>query len=175
MMEVYSKMNRIEDASALLKLMIRHKIPLTNQYFNLLIVACGRRKNYSLATTKFKEMANFGLKPDVSTWNALIECCCLCGKLTEARELLVKLQSEGLPNTESYAPLIRAYAKQKNITEAYNLFEEMTKVVSVLQLTSLCFLQYASYILIKICPNDSLVYLCLCLCLCLCVCVCVCV
>jgi pentatricopeptide repeat protein len=127
MVEASAKINRVDDAASMMKTMLKNKMPISSQLYNSLIIACGRTKNHSLAFSKFKEMSKYGLKPDVSTWNALIECYCLSDKLPEARTLLSNMQKELVPNAETYAPLIRAYVKQKNIAEALSLFDELTK------------------------------------------------
>ncbi|XP_044510676.1 pentatricopeptide repeat-containing protein At1g63080, mitochondrial-like [Mangifera indica] len=72
-------------------------------------------------------MASVGCKPNVFSYNILMEGLCLTNKIDDAKELLASMLSMGCTlDVVSYNTLINGYCKNRKIDEALNLYEEMT-------------------------------------------------
>ncbi|CAA6656093.1 unnamed protein product [Spirodela intermedia] len=77
----------------------------------------------------FKEMDRWGCKPDVLTYNALLDGLCRAGKTRIAHNLLdgMRMKSPEIhPTVVSYTIVIRGYCGMRCIAEAVELFREMT-------------------------------------------------
>ncbi|XP_044512318.1 pentatricopeptide repeat-containing protein At1g62720-like [Mangifera indica] len=97
-----------------------------SQLYNFLRVNC-RSGQIDDARRLFDSMASMGCKPDVFSYNILMEGLCLTNKIDDAKELLASMLSMGCtPDVVSYNTLIKWYCKNRKIDEALNLYEEMT-------------------------------------------------
>ncbi|XP_068309631.1 pentatricopeptide repeat-containing protein At1g62680, mitochondrial-like [Pyrus communis] len=73
-------------------------------------------------------MIHKDIKPDIVTYNSLMNGYCLKGEMDEAKNVFDLMLSKGfiMGNAYSYNILINGYCKQKRIDEAWMLFLEMS-------------------------------------------------
>jgi pentatricopeptide repeat protein len=73
-------------------------------------------------------MENSGLKPDLVTYNIMIDGMCKYGKFKDARELFAELSVKGLqPNNWVCTPTIDGVCKEGLLDEAHKAFRQMEK------------------------------------------------
>ncbi|GKB80753.1 pentatricopeptide repeat-containing protein [Tanacetum coccineum] len=75
----------------------------------------------------FRIMLFKGFKPDVVTYNCLIDGCCKTYRIERALELFndMEKQGHGVPSTSSYTPIIHAFCEAGKVLEAWNVLVEL--------------------------------------------------
>ncbi|KAF7834555.1 putative pentatricopeptide repeat-containing protein [Senna tora] len=75
----------------------------------------------------FAMMMKSGEKPDVFTYNVLIDACCSSNNVDEAKELFDSMVNRGfVPDVQNYNILINGYCNIDRVDEAMNLLKEMS-------------------------------------------------
>jgi pentatricopeptide repeat protein len=75
-----------------------------------------------------KEMSRDGQRPNVVTYNMLIDCFCKSGWRAEAREIFNSMIESGeKPNVATYRSLLHGYATEGNLVEMNNV-KTMSKI-----------------------------------------------
>uniref|UniRef100_A0A0A9FCP6 Pentatricopeptide repeat-containing protein n=1 Tax=Arundo donax TaxID=35708 RepID=A0A0A9FCP6_ARUDO len=74
-------------------------------------------------------MVRVGVRPDVISYNILIDGHCLVGGMDETMKLLGGMVSVGLkPNVVTYSILLHGFCKAGRIDDASSLFRETTEL-----------------------------------------------
>jgi len=70
-------------------------------------------------------MVRVGVRPNVISYNTLVDGHCLTGRTDETAKVLDVMVSIGLkPNEVTYNTLLHGYCKAQRIDDAYSLFEK---------------------------------------------------
>ncbi|KAG9455289.1 hypothetical protein H6P81_008193 [Aristolochia fimbriata] len=98
--------------------------------YNSMILGLGLNGFPHEATELFKQMLEIGLKPDESTFSALLCSCCHGGLVIEGRELFKRMEDEFgiIPGTEHYVYMVKLLGVAGHLDEAYNLIMAMAEV-----------------------------------------------
>ncbi|KAM7259842.1 hypothetical protein ACFE04_015583 [Oxalis oulophora] len=76
-----------------------------------------------------EEMREFGLKPDILTYNVLMDCFCRNGNSEEVKKVYEGLQANGCtPDAVSFGILINHLCVNAEYEDAYKMFKESVKV-----------------------------------------------
>ncbi|XP_068635561.1 putative pentatricopeptide repeat-containing protein At1g64310 isoform X2 [Aristolochia californica] len=95
--------------------------------YNSMIMGLGLNGLPHKATELFKQMLENGLKPDESTFSALLSGYCHGGLVAEGRELFKRMEHKFgiIPETEHYVYMVRLLGVVGHLEEAYNLILAM--------------------------------------------------
>ncbi|XP_016195055.1 pentatricopeptide repeat-containing protein At1g51965, mitochondrial-like [Arachis ipaensis] len=94
-------------------------------------VSCsfGRSGEVDIAVKLFEELESSNCKPDVVTYNSLINCLGKNGDVDEAHMRFREMQEKGLnPDVVTYSTLIECFGKTDKVDMACKLFDEMLAV-----------------------------------------------
>ena len=94
--------------------LLRHSpVELTLAHFNAMLKLCGKAKDLKAAHLWMERLYSQGLKPNILSFNNLLSACAMVGSLTEAREVLRRMEELSIgPDGFSYLWLIKAAGQQ---------------------------------------------------------------
>ncbi|CAG8490998.1 5114_t:CDS:1 [Ambispora leptoticha] len=97
--------------------------------YNIIMNAYSKNNDFDSVRSIFQEMLRLNLKPNSHTYSCLMEGFCRVGNLKAAESLLAKVKESSAikPEVHLYTILINAYAKQKNLTRVFEIYEDMIK------------------------------------------------
>lgn len=76
MIRAYCRRLNVEEATRVLRFLTADGFRATLELFNELIGASVKRRNYSVAWHCFIRMEELKIKPDIVSWNGLIDVLC---------------------------------------------------------------------------------------------------
>ncbi|KAF9601556.1 hypothetical protein IFM89_020384 [Coptis chinensis] len=100
--------------------------------FNSVILGLGSHGLISQTFTIFEDMLGKGVKPDQSTFSALLCSCSHAGLVQDGREVFRRMEDEfGItPKTEHYVHMVKLLGMAGELEEAYNLTQNMSVPLS---------------------------------------------
>ena len=95
--------------------------------YNSVISCLGSNGLGHMSIKTFEEMLVNGVKPDQSTFSALLSACCHTGLVEEGRTFFQQMESRfGItPGTEHYVYMVKLLAMGGDLEDAYHLIENM--------------------------------------------------
>jgi pentatricopeptide repeat protein len=122
LISLYGKVGDIKKADALLQKIKDNGIERTADVCTDLIYC--HERDLSKVDSLFKEMVVEGLKPNVTTYNTMIDAFSKGGNHEKAVELLSRMKEEGIkPNVVTYNSLIKCH--ELDLSKVDSLFNEM--------------------------------------------------
>eukprot|EP00027_Filamoeba_sp_ATCC50430_P017315 CAMPEP_0168571798 /NCGR_PEP_ID=MMETSP0413-20121227/17561_1 /TAXON_ID=136452 /ORGANISM="Filamoeba nolandi, Strain NC-AS-23-1" /LENGTH=439 /DNA_ID=CAMNT_0008604741 /DNA_START=34 /DNA_END=1350 /DNA_ORIENTATION=+ len=102
----------------------------TLEDYNTLLQKYVREWKFHNVPTRFEELKQKGLKPDITTYKAVIEALCFQGKTNDLEKIKQEVVDSGLkPDTQMYNMLMRGYnLVGKEFDKVWGLFDEMSKL-----------------------------------------------
>jgi len=105
--------------------LLKDRIDMTTNSMNCMINCCSHFRSLPHAEQVLRDMDQFEMIPDVTTFNSMIKAACNGDAFPRALELFAKMQDTGFqPDIITYNTLIRK-AAMVNITKAEDLYKEM--------------------------------------------------
>jgi len=104
---------------------------------NTLLVACFKDANVNLGKKIFEDLVGAGVCPNQATCSTMVKLYGRCQRLQDALNLVGNMQARyGLaPSTHTYACLVQACIRNKQTSQALELFQKMKEQVHVLDST----------------------------------------
>ncbi|CAK0874749.1 unnamed protein product, partial [Prorocentrum cordatum] len=105
----------------------RHGLDPDLQSHNLVLDACARVGNLSLAETIFQRISQVGLRPDTSSYTAVITCCGNAKRADEVPAWLAKMQEDSSLQLDAvpFNAALHACVKCEDLTRLWNSYELM--------------------------------------------------
>ncbi|KAL9227473.1 hypothetical protein vseg_003157 [Gypsophila vaccaria] len=124
LIDMYSKCGVIDLAIRLLKV-----LPLRNiVIYNSAIVGLGSHGDADQAFRLFDELLEKGLRPDESTFSALLHACCQSGIVKEGRGFFKRMKDEfGIePRNEHFVYMVKILGMVGKLEEAYDFVQSLS-------------------------------------------------
>ncbi|GAB2289478.1 hypothetical protein Dimus_023788 [Dionaea muscipula] len=117
--DMYSKCGFINSAMRFFKSLPRRNLVT----YNSVIQGLGSHGLASQSFWIFNQVLENGLRPDESTFSALLHACCHAGLVKDGKEVFSRMQNEfGVePGTEHYVHMVKLLGMAGELKEAYNL------------------------------------------------------
>lgn len=126
-----SKMGTIVGARELLSKMSDHHVQADVRTYTSLMKVCSRRRDYGETVRVYREMLSAGIKPNIVTFNTLIDALAYSRSskvYAKAKQYLVSMASPNyaiMPNCTTYTCLIKVLMKRRQLKDACEVFQLM--------------------------------------------------
>lgn len=130
--KAYSRLNRPDDAIALIPVMRAHRIKPNVRTYNVLIASCVRVGQLKKARRLFSEMLVDEVQPNAVSWNIIINWYIQQNKgsrrLRGALDAFEDMKASGVsPDIVTFTTIMKAYARSGLLNKAEEVFEEMKR------------------------------------------------
>lgn len=100
---------------------------VTKETFALVIRRYARARKIKEAIETFEKMGNFGLRPELSDYNRLIDTISKSKQVKRAQELFdeMKRRKKFMPNLKTYTILLEGWGQERNLTKLKKVYKEM--------------------------------------------------
>lgn len=95
------------------------------QNYMSLIRAAGHDKDIGRALEVFQKMKDSGVKPDIASYNCVLDVCVGAGDLTRARQLMAEMRTIGKLDIIAYNTFLKGFCFLSDIQGAKDLLSEM--------------------------------------------------
>ncbi|KAJ8629019.1 hypothetical protein MRB53_022342 [Persea americana] len=130
LISLYGKANMFDHARKLFDELPQLNSPRTVKLFNALLTAGSDSKEYETVTKIFHELAaECAVKPNVFSYNILIQAFCKMGSLDQAFSVLESMEENGVtPNLITFNTLLNGFYSCNQYTDAEKIWAEMQRI-----------------------------------------------
>ncbi|XP_026432188.1 putative pentatricopeptide repeat-containing protein At1g12700, mitochondrial [Papaver somniferum] len=125
---ISGRIKKLDDGLRYFDQLILEKPLPSNDTFCHVFSSISKTRCYSDVIMLYKKMNLVGVKPDLYTFNILINCCCQSGKVDYGFSLLGEILKRGYhPDTVTFTTLIKGLCLQGKIDSASKVCNKMTQ------------------------------------------------
>ena len=102
------------------------EVPLSDLTYCILIKGHGRAGDVQRVRTTYRVMLRRSVRPDLATFNALLDAFARNGEMREAEGVLSDMGRHGVrPSTRSFNTLLKGYARAGRLRGAFHVVRRM--------------------------------------------------
>ncbi|XP_077211075.1 small ribosomal subunit protein mS78 (rPPR3a)-like isoform X1 [Tasmannia lanceolata] len=124
---LYGKSGMFSHASKMFDELPQYKCPQTLKSFNALLTAALDSKNFEIVGEIFRKLpSELSIKPDIFSYNILIQAFCKVGSLDSAVSVLEMMEENGVrPNSITFNTLLNWFYYKNQFDEAQKIWAKM--------------------------------------------------